>query len=128
MAQNASNMAGLDAETDGLAMLGRGMLGEAGAGGLPEVMGMADPDYDVVTLELGDLISDHNGEVVLFNDSGLRALAIATDAHLVAEGAAERHVTAAGEDVSGFRFMSFDNGLTLYYQDGLDLLVRGEHA
>ena len=33
---------------------------------------------------------------------------------------------AAGEDVSGFRYLGFDNGLKLYHQPELDLLlVRG---
>ena len=33
-------------------------------------------------------------------------------------------VTASGDDVTGFRYVSFANGMTLYYQDGLDLIVR----
>jgi hypothetical protein len=36
-------------------------------------------------------------------------------------------VTAAGEDVSGFRYMAFDNGLKLYFRPELELiLVRKE--
>lgn len=75
-------------------------------------------------LALADLMGDANGEIVLFNDSGLRRLAITTEARVVADGRASRHRTAAGEDVSGFDFMTFDNGVTLYYQPGLDLVVR----
>lgn len=78
-----------------------------------------------VELALSDLVGDRNGEVVFFNDSGLRRLSIATDATVVADGRAGSHCTAAGEDVSGFSFLSFDNGLTLYYQPGLDVVVRG---
>ena len=74
-------------------------------------------------LALTDLLQDANGEVVLFNDSGLRSLALSTDALVVAEGQATRHVTAAGEDVSGFRYVAFDNGLKLFYQPGLDLVL-----
>jgi hypothetical protein len=74
-------------------------------------------------LALDDLVRDPNGEVVLFNDSGLRALAVSTDAAVVGEGRATRHKTAAGEDVSGFRFIAFDNGLKLFYQPDLELLL-----
>lgn len=74
-------------------------------------------------LALDELVQDENGEVVLFNDSGLRALAVSTVATVIEEGAAGRHITAAGEDVSGFRYIAFANGLRLYYQEGLDLIV-----
>jgi hypothetical protein len=75
-------------------------------------------------LALADLMGDDNGEVVFFNDSDLRRLAITTDATVVADGRASRHRTAAGEDVSGFDFLTFDNGVTLYYRAGLDVVVR----
>jgi hypothetical protein len=78
-----------------------------------------------VELAMSDLVGDANGEVVFFNDSDLRRLLIATDAAVVADGRAGAHRTAAGQDVSGFRFVTFDNGLTLYYQSGLDVVVRG---
>jgi hypothetical protein len=82
---------------------------------------------DLVVLSMSDLVSDANGEVVLFNDSGLRSLALGVDAAVVAEGKSGRHVTAAGEDVSGFRYMAFDNGVKLYFRPELELiLVRKE--
>lgn len=74
-------------------------------------------------LALSDLISDANGEVVLFNDSGLRSLAVSADAAVVDRGETSRHVTATGEDVTGFNYLAFDNGLTLYYQSSLDLVL-----
>ncbi len=74
-------------------------------------------------LALSDLISDANGEVVLFNDSGFRTLALSTEQTVVADGQAKAHVTASGEDVSGFNFVTFDNGVTLYFQDGLDVIL-----
>jgi hypothetical protein len=76
-------------------------------------------------LALDDLVRDENGEVVLFNDSGQRALTVATGAKVLEEGEVGRHVTATGEDVSGFRFLVFDNGLKLYHQPGLDLILVG---
>ena len=82
-------------------------------------------DQDMVLeLSLADLVQDAGGEVVLYNDSGLRALGLVSDALVVREGEASAHVTASGDDVTGFRYVSFANGLTLYYQDGLDLVVR----
>ena len=79
-----------------------------------------------VELALEDLVSDANGEVVMFNDSGFRTLAIRTESTIVAEGRADKHVTAGGEDVSGYHYVSFANGVTLYYPDGLDLLMARE--
>jgi hypothetical protein len=74
-------------------------------------------------LVLADVVGDANGEVVVFNDSGYRALAIRTEAAVAAEGRAQKHVTAGGEDVSGFNYITFDNGVTLYYPAGLDLIL-----
>jgi hypothetical protein len=82
-------------------------------------------DEAELTLALAELISDDNGEIVLFNDSGLRSLALQTDASVVASGRAQAHVTATGEDVSGFKFVRFDNGLTLYFEEGLHLVLPG---
>lgn len=76
-----------------------------------------------LSLDLRDLIRDDNGEVVLYNDSGLRAIGLSTDSQVVARGHANAHVTASGEDVSGFQYLTFDDGLTLYYQEGLDVEV-----
>jgi hypothetical protein len=76
-----------------------------------------------VELALADLAADANGEIVFFNDSGFRSLAIRTDRAVVAEGRSGAHVTAAGDNVSGFQFVTFDNGLTLYFEAGLHLML-----
>src|SRR5262245_41405372 len=44
-------------------------------------------------LRLADVMCDVNGEAVVFNDSGLRTLAIRTEAAVVAEGRVQKHVT-----------------------------------
>ena len=80
---------------------------------------------DVVTLELTDLVSDSNGEIVLFNDSHLPALAVRADRLPVASGEMGSHVTAAGDDVTGYRFVAFDNGTKLIFQDSVDLVILG---
>lgn len=74
-------------------------------------------------IALDDLISDDNGEIVFFNDSGFRTLSIATKSSVISDGKASDHKTATGEDVSGFSYVTFDNGLTLYFEEGLDLLL-----
>jgi hypothetical protein len=76
-----------------------------------------------VELVLADLVADANGEIVFFNDSGFRSLAIRTDRAVVADGWAGTHVTAAGDNVSGFQFVRFDNGLTLYFEAGLHVVL-----
>jgi hypothetical protein len=76
-----------------------------------------------VELALADLVGDANGEVVIFNDSGLRTLALRTDSAVVAGGQSQSHVTAGGEDVSGFNYVSFDTGVTVYFPEGLELIV-----
>jgi hypothetical protein len=81
-----------------------------------------------VELSLSDLIGDERGEVVLFNDSGFHTLGLRTEARVVERGVAQRHVTAGGDDVSGFRYVTFENGLTLYYQEGVDLIVQAPAA
>ncbi len=80
---------------------------------------------NVVTLELADLVRDSNGEIVLFNDSHLPALAVRADSRLVESGEVGSHVTAAGDDVTGYRFVAFDNGTKLFYQDSMDLVILG---
>ncbi len=81
------------------------------------------PQEDVLTLELTDLLRDSNGEVVLFNDSHLPAVAVRADSAPVESGEIGSHVTAAGDDVTGYRFVAFDNGTKLFYQDTLDLVI-----
>lgn len=81
-----------------------------------------------VTLAMRDLIADDQGEIVFFNDSNLRRLVVTSDAAVVAEGRSGAHRTSGGEDVGGFGFVTFDNGVTLYFQAGLDLVVRAAGA
>ena len=78
-----------------------------------------------VELAMADLVGDDHGEIVFCNDSGFRSLAIMTDLRVVADGQADAHVTAAGDDVSGFKFVKFENGVTLFYEEGLQLIVSG---
>ena len=76
-----------------------------------------------VVLELEDLLPDASGEVVLFAGEEL-PVNIVTDEPLTDAGIAEAHVTAAGVDVTGLHFYSFESGLTLY--SPTDLLIVTE--
>ena len=108
----------------GAAAENRARAGDAArrTGNEPAPAGMAAATE--VELAMSDLVADANGEIVLFNDSGLRRLAIATDAAVVGDGRSGAHRTATGQDVSGFRFLTFDNGVRLYYDAELDVVVR----
>lgn len=79
-----------------------------------------------VVLTLTDLMRDVNGEVVLFNDSGMRTVGLVAATPVLDEGQAGRHVTADGVDVSEFRFYLFEDGLKLFYPPDLDLLLLRE--
>ncbi len=76
-----------------------------------------------VVLELEDLLPDASGEVVLFAGEEL-PVNIVTDEPLTDAGIAEAHVTAAGVDVTGLHFYSFESGITLY--SPTDLLIVTE--
>lgn len=102
---------------------GRGRQSEAGAKDrVPAARRAAAAEME---LALADLVGDERGEVVLFNDSAFRTLALKAEVGVVANGLAARHVTAGGDNVTGFRFVTFANGVTLYYREGLDLIVHG---
>jgi hypothetical protein len=75
---------------------------------------------DAWVLELGDLIADAQGEIVV-SEVGDAQLTIQAGMTVSASGFADDHVTHDGFDVSGFHFVTFDNGITLYYDDGVSL-------
>ena len=89
----------------------------------PSVLPKAPAAPSGAALKLADLISDPNGEIVFFNDSGFRTLEIETELTVRARGQAEKHITASGDDVTGFNYVTFDNGMTLYFEENLDLLL-----
>lgn len=80
-------------------------------------------DRSAVDLSLDDLVADARGEIVLFNDSGLRAMTVAARPAVIEHGRSERHVTLAGEDVTGFRFLTFADGTKLFFDPMLHLEI-----
>ncbi len=77
-------------------------------------------------LAVSDLIAGDAQEVVLFNDSAVREVVLESAEAPVAEGEVDGHVTADGIDVSGFRYLRFPQGLTLYHTP--DTRVRVDAA
>lgn len=81
-------------------------------------------ESEVVLLQLGDLLPDASGEVVLFAESEAPVNLIA-DVPLAESGIAEAHVTASGLDVTGLHFYSFESGVTVYSPSDLLILDSG---
>ena len=73
-----------------------------------------------LTLNLSDLLPDAEGELVLFADPS-KEVRLVAEASLTAQGVADPHVTAGGYDVTGLTYLSFANGITLYYTGALAL-------
>lgn len=79
------------------------------------------PDDDGLILSLADLLPDENGEVVI--TSGELAVTLVSDRAVQESGLAGVHHTAAGIDVSGFGYVAFAGGPTVFCQDPEGLLI-----
>lgn len=75
---------------------------------------------DTIYLTLDDLLPDASGEVVLLAGDDV-PLNILVSEPVTGAGIAEAHVTAAGLDVTGLHFYSFESGITVYSPG--DLLI-----
>ncbi len=89
--------------------------------------GMGAEDL-AVTLSLGDLLPDANGDVVIVSAGGRASLSIVTEERIRESGMADGHVTADGFDVGGFAFCAFESGTTLYYSPDLNLTIAQAEA
>jgi hypothetical protein len=89
---------------------------------------LAGPISSRAVIFLADLVPDANREVVLFNDSALRSIVLRTDAKVLERGQNGARVTLAGDDVTDFTFLRFDNGICLHVPAELDLVVERENA
>jgi len=76
-------------------------------------------------LDLKDLLPDSGGEIVI-HGTGLGMIGVSTGQAVTATGMADSHVTAAGENVSGFRYYQLDGGITLYCPADTNLLLGPE--
>ncbi len=80
------------------------------------------PEAETIVLELGDLLPDALGEVVLFASDDF-PVNILADRPVAESGIAPEHVTATGVDVTGLLFYSFEGGITLYSPHSLSISV-----
>lgn len=94
-----------------------------------KAMTASSDDYDsqTIVLDLKDLLPDSGGEIVI-HGAGLGMISVSTAQAVTATGMTDAHVTAAGEDVSGFRYYQLDGGITLYCPSETSLLLGPEVA
>ena len=83
------------------------------------------PPAATLTLSLGDLIPDARNEIVILDGSG-HDIAVVTGDAVSTHGIADAHVTAAGLDVSGFAFCTFEGGVTVFYPATHRLVVTND--
>lgn len=76
-----------------------------------------------ITLSLGDLLPDENGEIVIQSDGDSLHLSIVTDLRVCDSGVSGEHLTADGVDVAGLYFFTFESGTKLYFPADLDVTV-----
>lgn len=86
-----------------------------------------DYDSQTIMLDLNDLLPDSGGEIVI-HSAGLGMIGVSTGQTVTATGMTDAHVTAAGEDVSGFRYYQLDGGITLYCPADTSLVLGPEIA
>lgn len=82
-------------------------------------------ENETVVLDLKDLLPDSGGEIVI-RSAGLGIIGVSTAQTVTATGMSENHVTAAGENVSGFRYYQLDGGITLYCPADTSLRLEPE--
>ncbi len=83
---------------------------------------MGSEGEEPLVLRLEDLLPDGAGEVV-FSAADSTSVELLADSPLTGAGFADNHVTAAGVDVTGLSYCSFESGLTLYYPSEIPLIV-----
>ncbi len=81
-----------------------------------------------ITLSLGDLLPDENGEIVIVSDGDSLQLSIVTDLRVCDSGVSGEHLTAEGVDVAGLCFFAFEGGTKLYYPADLDVTVSSSSS
>ena len=77
-----------------------------------------------VTLSLGELLPDSNGEIVIVNGGDDPQLQIVTELKLLESGVANDHLTESGLQVEGFNYWVFEDGTKLFYAPGLSIELQ----
>ena len=84
-----------------------------------------DPDLEPMVLTMDDLFPDANGEVVITTEDGL-PISLVSESEPTDKGIIDSHVTAAGIDVSGLEFCTFESGLTVYFESDSMIQITSE--
>ncbi len=76
-----------------------------------------------ILLHRAELIADEAGEILLRPGGSERAVILVSAEPVIETGRAVPHITAAGENVSGCRYLRFADGLVLYHPPDLRLEI-----
>ncbi|HEY3147167.1 MAG TPA: hypothetical protein VGJ75_12495 [Dongiaceae bacterium] len=95
--------------------------------GAVEGGGLTSSLDQTVTLTLGELLPDSNGEIVIVNGGDDPQLQIVTELKLLESGVAHDHLTESGLQVDGFNYWVFEDGTKLFYSPGLSIELQ-HHA
>lgn len=92
--------------------------------GAVEGGGLTSSLDQTVTLTLGELLPDSNGEIVIVNGGDDPQLQIVTELKLLESGIAHDHLTESGLQVDGFNYWVFEDGTKLFYSPGLSIELQ----
>ena len=92
--------------------------------GAVEGGGLTSSLDQTVTLTLGELLPDSNGEIVIVNGGDDPQLQIVTELKLLESGVAHDHLTESGLQVAGFNYWVFEDGTKLFYSPGLAIELQ----
>jgi hypothetical protein len=92
--------------------------------GAVEGGGLTSSLDQTVTLTLGELLPDSNGEIVIVNAGDDPQLQIVTELKLLESGVAHDHLTESGLQVAGFNYWVFEDGTKLFYSPGLAIELQ----
>ena len=92
--------------------------------GAVEGGGLTSSLDQTVTLTLGELLPDSNGEIVIVNGGDDPQLQIVTELKLLESGVAQDHLTEGGLLVGGFNYWVFEDGTKLFYSPSLAIELQ----
>ncbi len=83
----------------------------------------ASAEPDTISLQLGDLLPDSAGNIVIEYDGGNLAVQLMTDQSVVEHGVAVQAVDANGDDLSGLAYFAFGDGTTVYFPTDISVHI-----
>src|SRR3954469_1720334 len=81
----------------------------------------AEPD--TISLQLGDLLPDSAGNIVIEYDGGNLEVQLMTSQSVVEHGVAVEAMDANGGDLSVLAFFAFGNGTTVYFPTDISVHI-----